>query len=69
MQKQKREKIRKNYEEKIKGLAEKVRRLIEMRANGEIDKDTYLTMKLKAEADKEQAQQELLLFDRNCDDM
>lgn len=68
LQKQKKEKIRKNYEEKIKYLTEKVRRLIEMRANGEIDKDTYLTMKLKAEADKEQAQQELLLFDRNCDD-
>lgn len=68
LQRQEREKIRKNYEEKIKGLAEKVRRLIEMRANGEIDKDTYLTMKLKAEADKEQAQQEFLLFDKNCGD-
>ncbi|MDE6441365.1 MAG: hypothetical protein K2L12_01255 [Clostridia bacterium] len=53
---------------KSKDWRKKIRRLIEMRANGVIDKDTYLLMKLKAEADKEQAQQELLLFDRNCDD-
>ena len=47
-------------------MTDKLWCLIEMRVNGEIDKDTYLTMKLKAEADKEQAQQELLLFDKNC---
>lgn len=67
LEKQERERIRRNYEDKVNAMTDKLRRLIEMRANGEIDKDTYLTMKLKAEADKEQAQQELLLFDRNCD--
>jgi hypothetical protein len=61
---QKADGIRREYEDKIRKLSEKLERLLEMRANGEIDKDTYIAMKLKTEADKQQAQQELLIFDK-----
>ena len=50
LEKQERERIRRNYEDKINAMTDKLWCLIEMRVNGEIDKDTYLTMKLKAEA-------------------
>ena len=53
------DKIRNEYKLEIKKLSEKAKRLIEMRMNGEIDRDTYLRLKATVEADKRQAEQQL----------
>lgn len=57
------ERIRNNYKLEIKKFAEKAERLIEMRLNGEIDRDTYLRLKSTVYADKEQAGQQLLDYE------
>ncbi len=56
-------KIRNSYKLEIKKLSEKAERLIEMRLNGEIDRDTYLRLKATVDADKEQAEQQLLDYE------
>ena len=55
--------IRNEYKLEIKKLSEKTERLIEMRLNGEIDRDTYLRLKATIEADKRQAEQQLLDYE------
>lgn len=47
----------------IKKLSEKAERLIEMRLDGEIDRDAYLRLKATVDADKEQAEQQLLDYE------
>ena len=47
----------------IKKLSEKAERLIEMRLNGEIDRDNYLRLKATVDADKKQAEQQLLDYE------
>ncbi len=55
--------LRNNYRLEIKKFAEKAERLIEMRLNGEIDRDTYLRLKATVDADKKQAEQQLLDYE------
>lgn len=55
--------IRNEYRLQIKKLSEKAERLIEMRINGEIDRETYLRLKATAEADKTQVEQQLLDYE------
>ncbi|MDE6504810.1 MAG: recombinase family protein [Clostridia bacterium] len=57
------ERIRNGYRLEIKKLSEKAERLIEMRLNGEIDRDTYLRLKAMVDADKKQADQQLLDYE------
>ncbi len=63
MEQQDIERIRSEYKLEIKKLSEKAERLIEMRMNGEIDRDTYLRLKATVEADKRQAEQQLLDYE------
>lgn len=63
MEQQDIERIGNNYRLEIKKLSEKAERLIEMRMNGEIDRDTYLRLKATVEADKRQAEQQLLDYE------
>ena len=44
-------------------MSEKAERLIEMRLNGEIDRDNYLRLKATVDADKKQAEQQLLDYE------
>ncbi len=63
MEQQDIERVRNNYRLEIKKFAEKAERLIEMRLNGEIDRDTYLRLKATIDADKRQAEQQLLDYE------
>ncbi len=63
MEQQDIERIKNNYRLEIKKFNEKAERLIEMRLNGEIDRDTYLRLKVTADADKKQAEQQLLDYE------
>ncbi len=63
MEQQDIERVRNNYRLEIKKFAEKAERLIEMRLNGEIDRDTYLRLKATVDADKKQAEQQLLDYE------
>ncbi len=63
MEKQDIDRIRNEYKLEIKKFSEKAERLIEMRMNGEIDRDTYLRLKATVEADKRQAEQQLLDYE------
>jgi DNA invertase Pin-like site-specific DNA recombinase len=63
MEQQDIDRIRNGYRLEIKKLSEKAERLIEMRLNGEIDRDTYLRLKATVDADKEQAEQKLLDYE------
>ena len=63
MEQQDIDRIRNGYKLEIKKLSEKAERLIEMRLNGEIDRDTYLRLKATVDADKEQAEQQLLDYE------
>lgn len=55
------------YEDKLKRLSEKLERLLEMRADGELDKDKYMLMKSETEANIQQTKQELLVYEREDD--
>lgn len=55
--------IRNEYRLEIKKVSEKAERLIEMRLNGEIDRDTYLILKATVDADKKQAEQRLFDYE------
>ena len=57
------DRIRNGYRLEIKKLSEKAERLIEMRLNGEIDRDNYLRLKATVDADKKQAEQQLLDYE------
>ena len=63
MEQQDIERIRNSYRLEIKKFNEKAERLIEMRLNGEIDRDTYLRLKSTVDADKKQAEQQLLDYE------
>ncbi len=63
MEQQDIERIRNEYRLEIKKISEKAERLIEMRLNGEIDRDTYLRLKANVNADKEYAEQKLLGYE------
>ena len=63
MEQQDIDKIRNEYRLEIKKASEKAERLIEMRLNGEIDRDTYLRLKTTVDADKEHAEQKLLDYE------
>lgn len=63
MEQQDIDRIRNEYKLEIKKFSEKAERLIEMRMNGEIDRDTYLRLKATVEADKRQAEQQLLDYE------
>lgn len=63
MEQQDIERIRNEYRLEIKKISEKAERLIEMRLNGEIDRDTYLRLKATVDADKEHAEQKLLDYE------
>lgn len=63
MEQQDIERIKNNYRLEIKKFNEKAERLIEMRLNGEIDRDTYLRLKVTVDADKKQAEQQLLDYE------
>ena len=58
MEQQDIDRIRNGYRLEIKKLSEKAERLIEMRLNGEIDRETYLRIKATVDADKKQAEQQ-----------
>ena len=58
------ERIKNDYKSEIKKFSEKAERLVEMRVNGEIDRDTYLRLKVSVEADKMQAEQQLLDYEK-----
>lgn len=64
MEQQDIERVRNDYRLRIKKFAEKTERLIEMRLNGEIDRDTYLRLKATVDADKKQAEQQLLDYEK-----
>lgn len=57
------DRIRNGYRLVIKKFSEKAERLIEMRLNGELDRDTYLRLKATVDADKKQAEQQLLDYE------
>lgn len=63
MEQQDIERIRNSYRLEIKKFSEKAERLIEMRINGEIDRETYLRLKASVDADKKQAEQQLLDYE------
>lgn len=63
MEKQAIDRIRNEYKLAIKKFVEKAERLIEMRLNGEIDRDTYLRLKATVDANKKQAEQQLLDYE------
>ena len=63
MEQQDIDRIRNGYRLEIKKLSKKAERLIEMRLNGEIDRDTYLRLKATVDADKKQAEQQLLDYE------
>lgn len=63
MEQQDIERIRNEYRSAIKKISEKAERLIEMRLNGEIDRDNYLRLKATVDADKKQAEQQLLDYE------
>lgn len=63
MEQQDIDRIRNGYKLEIKKLSKKAERLIEMRLNGEIDRDTYLRLKATVDADKKQAEQQLLDYE------
>lgn len=63
MEQQDIDRIRNGYRLEIKKLSEKAERLIEMRLNGEIDRDNYLRLKATVDADKKQAEQQLLDYE------
>ncbi len=63
MEQQDIERIKNSYRLEIKKFNEKAERLIEMRLNGEIDRDTYLRLKATVDADKKQAEQKLLDYE------
>ncbi len=63
MEQQDIDRIRNGYRLEIKKLSEKAERLIEMRLNGEIDWDNYLRLKATVDADKKQAEQQLLDYE------
>ena len=63
MEQQDIDRTRNEYKLEIKKFSEKAERLIEMRMNGEIDRDTYLRLKATVEADKRQAEQQLLDYE------
>ena len=52
------------YEDKLKKLGDRLERLLEMRVDGELDKDKYLLMKSETEANIQQTKQELLICER-----
>ena len=58
------ERIKNDYKSEIKRFSEKAERLIEMRLNGEIDRETYLRLKASVDTDKKQAEQQLLDYER-----
>ena len=58
------ERIKNDYKSEIKKSSERAERLIEMRVNGEIDRDTYLRLKASVDADKKQAEQQLLDYEK-----
>lgn len=58
------DRIKNEYRLEIKKLSEKAERLIEMRMNGEIDRDTYLRLKSTVEADKRQVEQQLIDYEK-----
>lgn len=58
------ERVKNNYRLEIKRVSEKEERLIEMRLNGEIDRETYLRLKSTVDADKNQAEQMLLDYEK-----
>lgn len=64
MEQQDIERIKNCYRLEIKKFSEKAERLIEMRLNGEIDRDTYLRLKATVDTDKKQAEQQLLDYDK-----
>ncbi len=55
------------YEDKLKKLGDRLERLLEMRVDGELDKDKYLLMKSETEANIQQTKQELLVYEREDD--
>ena len=63
MEQQDIERIKNNYRLEIKKFNEKAERLIEMRLNDGIDRDTYLRLKVTVDADKNQAEQQLLDYE------
>lgn len=63
MEQQDIERIKNSYRLEIKKFNEKAERLIEMRLNGEIDRDTYLRIKATVDADKKQVEQQLLDYE------
>lgn len=63
MEQQDIDRIRNGYRVEIKKLTEKAERLIEMRLNGEIDRDAYLRLKATVDEDKKQAEQQLLDYE------
>lgn len=63
MEQQDIDRIRNGYRLEIKKLSEKAERLIEMRLNGEIDRDNYLRLKATVDADKRQVEQQLLDYE------
>ncbi len=63
MEQQDIDRIRNECRLEIKKLSEKAERLIEMRLNGEIDRDNYLRLKATVDADKKQAEQQLLDYE------
>ena len=64
MEKQAIDRIRNEYKLAIKKFVEKAERLIEMRLNGEIDRDTYLRLKATVDADKRQVEQQLIDYEK-----
>lgn len=52
------------YENRIKRLGDRLERLLEMRADGELDKEKFLLMKSETEASIQQVKQELLNYER-----
>ena len=56
--------MRTRYQSEVKAISGKISRLIEMRVNGELNKEEYLAMRKKFEEEKQQAEQYLLEYDR-----
>lgn len=55
------------YENRIKRLGDRLERLLEMRADGELDKEKFLLMKSETEASIQQVKQELLNYERGVE--
>ena len=56
--------MRTRYQVEVKAISGKINRLIEMRVNGELNKEEYLDMRKKFEEEKQQAEQYLLEYDK-----